>query len=381
MSLPAYAIVTGDFVQTGGMDAPNYALASYLARSERSVHLVGYRVADDLSQEDNVVVHRVPKPANAYTLGAPLLGSAGWMWAKSIARRGGRVVVNGSNCPFPAANWVHYVHAAFAPMVGRVGWRSIKTRRLHPLNLLMERVALRAAKFVIANSERTRRDVIEHVGVSEDRVVRVYYGVDPERFRPATPTERREARRSLGWTDDRSRVAFVGALTDRRKGFDVAYEAWRSLCARQSWDADLVVIGTGAELAMWKARSESEGLGGRVCFLGFRQDVPKVLSACDALIAPTRYEAYGAGVHEALCCGLPAITSANAGVAEQYSAPLRCLLLDEVESSSAVAAVLWQWRERQQELGAEVRKLSDDLRRRTWDDMSRDIVSLCDERG
>ena len=80
----------------------------------------------------------------------------------------------------------------------------------------------RAAKFVIANSERTRRDVIERVGVPEGRVVRVYYGVDAARFL-ANPTERREARWSLGWTDDRSRVAFVGALTDRRKGFD-----WRT---------------------------------------------------------------------------------------------------------------------------------------------------------
>jgi glycosyltransferase involved in cell wall biosynthesis len=363
------------------MDAPNYALASYLARAERPVHLVGYRVADDLRRERNVIVHRVPKLANAYALSAPALGGFGWLWAKSVTRRGGRVVVNGGNCPFPAANWVHYVHAAFAPAVAGGDWRSIKARRLHGLNLVTERVALRAAKLVIANSERTRRDVIERVGVPEGRVLRVYYGVDAQQFRPATPAERGEARRSLGWTDNRARVAFVGALTDRRKGFDVAYEAWRILCARPSWDADLVVIGTGAELPIWRTRSQTDGLQDRVSFLGFRPDVARILSACDALIAPTRYEAYGAGVHEALCCGLPAITSANAGVAERYPESLRCLLLDEMESPQSVAACLWLWREREQELSYSVRSLSDDLRRRSWDDMSRDIVSLCDERG
>ncbi len=327
-------------------------------------------------------MHRVPKPANAYTLGAPLLGSVGWLWAKSVTRRGrarrGELEVT---VRFRPRIGVHYVHAAFAPMVGRVGWRSAKTRRLHRLNLMTERVALRSAKVVIANSERTRRDVIERVGVPESRVARVYYGVDAARFRPPTPAERAEARRSLDWTDDRLRVAFVGALTDRRKGFDVAFEAWRSLCAKPSWDADLVVIGVGAELEVWKARAQRDGIADRVSFLGFRRDVPRVLSACDALIAPTRYEAYGAGVHEALCCGLPAITSASAGVAERYPASLRGLLLDDVESPGVLTACLWQWRERHQQLSAEVVSLSDDLRRRSWDDMARDIVSLCDERG
>ncbi|MDK2408772.1 glycosyltransferase [Aphanizomenon sp. PH219] len=52
-------------------------------------------------------------------------------------------------------------------------------------------------------------------------------------------------------------------------------------------------------------------------FLGFRADVPNLLRAADCLVAPTRYEAYDLGVHEALCCGLPAIVSADAGVDER----------------------------------------------------------------
>ena len=52
-------------------------------------------------------------------------------------------------------------------------------------------------------------------------------------------------------------------------------------------------------------------------------DVPNLLRAADCLVAPTRYEAYGLGVHEALCCGLPGIVSADAGVAERYSPELQ----------------------------------------------------------
>ncbi len=318
----------------GGMDAPNFALASYLARTGSLVHVVAYRVADELSRLPNIVFHRVPKPANAYSLGAPLLASAGLVRAALVAEGGGRVMVNGGNCPYPAVNWVHYVHGAFAPVLDRMGLRSARAAMLHRVSILTERLALRSAKIVIANSQRTRRDVIEHVGVAEDRVRTVYYGVDASSFRPASETERERALQEFGWREGHPRVAFIGALGDRRKGFDVVYDAWSALSARPSWDADLVVIGAGAELQAWRERSVQDGLGRRVTFLGFRNDVSRILAACDALVAPTRYEAYGAGVHEALCCALPSLVTSTAGVAERYPEQLRPLLLEDPESAA-----------------------------------------------
>src|SRR5882672_11268774 len=146
-----YVIVTGDFVRTGGMDCANWALASHLVRSGRTVHLVAHRVADDLATSPNVVFHRVPRPANAHVLGAPPLSGAGLFWAARTACRGGRVVVNGGNCPFPAANWVHYVHAAYEPVASRRSWRSIKAGALHGTSVLTERAALRLAKVIVTN--------------------------------------------------------------------------------------------------------------------------------------------------------------------------------------------------------------------------------------
>src|ERR1019366_2499806 len=71
MPLRPYLIISGDFVSTGGMDV------AHLARSGREVHLVGYRAAQELTSKRNVIFHRVPKPLNAYTLGAPILGATG----------------------------------------------------------------------------------------------------------------------------------------------------------------------------------------------------------------------------------------------------------------------------------------------------------------
>jgi glycosyltransferase involved in cell wall biosynthesis len=369
-----FAIVTGDFVRTGGMDRANFGLADFLARAGAPVHLVAHRVADDLVARPNVTFHRVPKPFNRYALGAPLLGGAGIAHAIAFAAgRDGVLVVNGGNCIAPAVNWVHYCHAAFEPQAA-VGPRGAAKLR-HRLALATERAALRAARVVLTNSDRTRSDVITHVGVPAERVHTVYYGIDAASFAEVGEDERAEARRTLGWSGDRPRVAFIGALGDRRKGFDVVYDAWRLLCASPSWDADLVVVGTGRELPVWQERAARDGVTTRFSFLGFRRDVPTILAACDALVAPSRYEAYGLGVHEALCRGLPAIVAANAGVAERYPVALAGLLLRDVESADDLARALRAWRDDTAGVRREIGTFSDALRGRSWDDMARDIVA------
>jgi glycosyltransferase involved in cell wall biosynthesis len=285
-------------------------------------------------------------------------------------------VVNGGNCLWGDVNWVHYVHAAFRPVTSGGAARRLKTALAHRRFLSREREAIRRARLVVANSERTRRDVVERLGVDPARVHTVYYGIDPDRFGPITPGARAGARAALGWPDDRPAVVFIGALGDRRKGFDTLYRAWAGLCADPSWDADLVVVGAGAELPTWRARAEAEGLAGRFRFLGFTGEVPRVLAASDAMVHPVRYEAYGLGVHEALCRGLPALVSASAGVAERYPEGLRDLLLPDPEDAEDLAERLRRWRADLEGYRGRVAELSAVLRSYTWDDMAAAIVRL-----
>ena len=98
-----------------------------------------------------------------------------------------------------------------------------------------------------------------------------------------------------------------------------------------------------------------------------------VLAAADALVHPARYEAYGLGVHEAICRGLPAIVSATAGVAELYPPDLSDLLIQNVEDSAEIAERLRRWRRDMSGAARRVRPLSDRLRSRTWNDMAAEI--------
>ena len=368
-------LVSCDFVKTGGMDRANYALASYLARAGHEVHAVGHAIGEELAREPNVTFHRVRKPLGSYLLGERLLKKTGVKIAQNLSPRGARVLVNGGNCPWGDINWVHYVHAAYTPSTATGLLRRFKQSVSHRSFLAGERKAIGRARLVIANSERTKRHLIENLGVAEDRIRVVYYGIDPDRFRPASDAERRDARAALGW-DDRPVLTFIGALGDRRKGFDTLLDAWKLRSADPSWDARLFVIGHGAELPLWKQRVESLGLSRSIDFLGFRRDVPDLLRASDAMVHPARYEAYGLGVHEALCCGLPAIVSAGAGVAERYPAALSDLLLPHPENAAELAEKLSVWRAHHGRYRQAAIDLSLVLRAEDWDTMARRMASM-----
>jgi glycosyltransferase involved in cell wall biosynthesis len=374
-----YLIVTGDFVKTGGMDRANYALARYVADSGAETHLVAYRVDPELASRPNVIVHRVPKPARSYMLAAPLLDRIGRVWARRITERGGKVIANGGNCEWGDINWVHYVHAAYRRETSAGVAHQIKLALSSRMARTGERRALNRARIAITNSNRTREDLVVRLGIPRSKVHTIYYGTDPELLRPASPDERAALRRELGWTEGTPIVAFVGAIGDRRKGFDTLFEAWKLLCADLRWDAELVVIGTGVEAATWRDRTGRSGMERRIHFLGFRSDVPMLLRACDLLVSAVRYEAYGLNVHEALCCGIPAIVSADAGVAERYPSELKNLLLDDPEGVEELVRKLHSWRSQLDLWKRRVIPFSCKLRQYTWDDMAREILALsCD---
>ncbi len=371
-----YLLVTGDFVQTGGMDRANFALAEYLAARGEDLHLVAHRVAPELLVYPNVTFHRVPKLANSYLLGGFWLDWAGRRQAERLAKPGGRVLVNGGNCQWGDVNWVHYAHAAYQPVAQAGLLQQIKGRITHRLFVAGERAALQSAQVVIVNSERTKQDLMEHLKIPDQRLHRVYYGIDPQTFFPATQAEQRQLRQQLDWPYDRKIAVFIGALGDRRKGFDTLFAAWQQLCADSTWDVDLVTIGVGAELPLWQQRATEAGIGDRLQFLGFRSDVPNLLRAADCLVAPTRYEAYGLGVHEALCCGLPAIVSASAGVAERYPTDLRDLLLSNPDHTEELVSRLRGWRNALDTYRQRTETLGGELRRYTWTDMATKIVEI-----
>jgi glycosyltransferase involved in cell wall biosynthesis len=360
-------LVSGDFVKTGGMDVANHALASYLADRGDAVHLVAYRVADDLLKRKNVVFHRVPKPLNSHTLGNQVLRRVARWHASRLSAQGARVLVNGGNCDWGDFNWVIHLHALDRPpprprLPGR-----LKSWLDHRIYLAEEQAIIPKAQVVFVSCERTRVELLARIPtLRPENVHRVYLGIDPQTFRPPTGEERTLLRERFGWTKGRPKLLFIGALGNHRKGFDILFEAWQRLCRNPSWDADLVAVGDGAELPRWRALTARAGLGHRIEFLGMRRDVHELLRASEGHVLPSRYEGYSMVTQEALCSGVPAIITRASGVAERYPSQLQELVLPDPEDVADLVARLGRWRERVGHSWPELESFAAEVRGFTW---------------
>jgi glycosyltransferase involved in cell wall biosynthesis len=368
-----WLIVAGDFRQTGGMDRANYHLAWFLAESlGQPVSLVAHHVAAPLAEHPNVRVYPAARPFGSHALGEPFLDLTGRRVAARLRARdpGTRVVVNGGNCILDGINWVHYVHAAYSGEADGSWIRRAVGLLKRNRYRAQERRAVRTALLLIANSERTRQDLVERLGVPADRVRVVYLAAERAGFRPPSQEERAAARTALGWPSTAPVILFVGSPRDRRKGFDVLLSAWRTLSADPLWDAHLAVVGIGADHPAWQ-----HGLA-RVQGLALTANIHRLYWASDVLVSPTRYEAYGLAVHEALCCGVPALVSRTAGVAELYPQELADLLLSDPEDVADLVVRLRRWWQSPDEYRQRIGALSERLRNRTWERVAEEFVQM-----
>jgi glycosyltransferase involved in cell wall biosynthesis len=365
------------------MDKANYQLAWHLAdRLGREVYIVAHSVAEPLASHPLVRAQLVRRPFGRHVLGSFFLNRAGRQKAAELTRAcpSARVVVNGGNCCWSDANWVHMVHHA-CPCVdsGTPWWFRTKNRLTHQRNLRRERAALQCSRVVLANSARTRDEVLAHFALAAERVHVVYLGVDAGHYGQASPQERATARNTFGLDNNHLVFLFVGALGyDRRKGFDTLLTAFKQLQVRFSRTPVLLAAGGGA-LDHWRGMAASMGLADHVRFLGHTDCIPTLLSAADILVSPVRHEPYGLNVHEALCRGVPAIVSKTAGVAERYPAELHDLLLLDPENATDLAERLCRCAAQLEEYRRRVAALGTTLRARTWDHVAADIVRLVEE--
>jgi glycosyltransferase involved in cell wall biosynthesis len=74
------------------------------------------------------------------------------------------------------------------------------------------------------------------------------------------------------------------------------------------------IVGDGPLRADLERDAASRGLGGRVAFLGHRDDVPALLAAADLYVLPSCTEAFPNGVLEAMTAGLPVVACAVEGL-------------------------------------------------------------------
>ncbi len=197
---------------------------------------------------------------------------------------------------------------------------------------LTTRLALRAAKQVIAITENARGDFIREFGVTPHQITAIPLGVEAS-FRPAAQAEISVARAKHGLPE---RFALYLGSNKPHKNLRGLVEAWLSLPEN---NAHLVVAGAWDDRYP-EARQLAEARGGKaIRWIGrvAENDLPALYSAADAFIFPSLFEGFGLPVVEAMACGTPVVCSNTTALPEVAG---DAAMLVDPNDASAIAGAL-----------------------------------------
>ncbi len=194
---------------------------------------------------------------------------------------------------------------------------------------------------MLADSESTKRDLIELLHVPAEKISVVPAGVEP-RFRPVRDTVKLSAVRSQ-YDLPQWFILSVGTL-EPRKNLTRLISAYAQLRRQTGLPHSLVIAGKEGWLYQGiYDQVAKEGLTEHVRFPGFiaDDDLPALYTLADLLAFPSLYEGFGLPPLEAMACGTPVVASNNSSLPEAVGAAALLVDAEDVDGlADAMARVL-----------------------------------------
>lgn len=182
-----------------------------------------------------------------------------------------------------------------------------------PFHRQVDRATALFATRVIAVSNAVRDVLVRLDHTHRGKVAVVPNGIDLARHQ-VSPDAARAVREELGLGG--RLVVTVPARLHWIKGHRSLLDALRHVIPEVGDDLAVLFAGRGPEQAALERHAANSGVGNVVRFLGWRGDLPAVLTASDAVVVPSRSETFGQVVVEAMACGVPVLATAVGGIPE-----------------------------------------------------------------
>ncbi|MGI5250062.1 glycosyltransferase family 4 protein [Actinacidiphila glaucinigra] len=186
------------------------------------------------------------------------------------------------------------------------GWkRRVSVRRWYGFTRMQKRVSRRLPS-VLTVSGSSRQEIVDHLGVREDRVHVVHIGADTGLFSPDPSVP-----------EVPGRIVTTSSADVPLKGLVHLVEALAKLRTEHP-DAHLVVVGKRADDGPVAAAIERYGLGGAVDFVKGISDEELVDLVRGAQVAcvPSLYEGFSLPAAEAMATGTPLVATTGGAIPE-----------------------------------------------------------------
>jgi glycosyltransferase involved in cell wall biosynthesis len=189
---------------------------------------------------------------------------------------------------------------------------------------------------IIADSEHSRRDILEFFNISPRKVHTVYLGVDAK-YRPLPTDAKEEVRRSLNVKD---RLVLFAGRADPYKNLISLVKAVDALNRAGKVHCTIAVAGERDPRYREVERYiMAKRMQGEVLFPGSLDEdaLIRLYNAADVLVLPSFYEGFGLPPLEAMACGTPVVCSRSSSLPEVVG---NAALMTEPTNVKAIALAI-----------------------------------------
>jgi len=203
-----------------------------------------------------------------------------------------------------------------------------------PMQRRIEKLFCRMADCVVTNAEAVRKRLTNE-GYDAEKIVVIHNGIELTRYakKPAELGLHRE----LGVPSGTPLVAVFARLNEL-KGIEYFLRAVAGLIDRFR-NVRFLIVGDGASRPELEKYSERLGLNKHVVFLGFRLDVPTLLSEISVSVLPTLSEGLSNSLLEAMAAGVPVVATSVGGNPEVVQGGITGLLVPPRDAEALGQAI------------------------------------------
>ena len=195
----------------------------------------------------------------------------------------------------------------------------------------IERQGMHAADRIIAVSSYTKNIIVNHYGISPQKVQVVHNAVD---YKEPDFSEQ------FGIKKNDKIVLFLGRIT-LQKGPDYFVYAAKKVLEKEK-NVKFIMVGTGDMEAKMIEKAAELGISDKILFAGFLgpQDVDRAFLMADVYVMPSVSEPFGITALEAMKNDTPVIVSKQSGVSEVITHCFKVDFWDINELSSKIISLL-----------------------------------------
>lgn len=224
---------------------------------------------------------------------------------------------------------VHTVH----------GWsfNRVQPPLTHRSYVEIERAAARVTDRIVCVSEADREAGLA-LGIGEPAQYRIIRsGIDPALYLPGAGARAR-TRAALGFAASETVVGCIANFKPQKAPLDFV-EA-----ARQAYEREpslrFFIAGDGELRGEVIRAVDRAGLGDVVRLLGWREDVPDLLAACDVFLLTSLFEGLPRAVLQAMAASRPVVVTDTGGTAEVVEDGVNGYLVPPADPGAAAAALV-----------------------------------------